>query len=381
VSPSHAESRPLRPATIAVHGGRPTRSPGAPVNTPISLSSTYYAAPEGEEANFSYARESHENSVALEEVLGELEGGTATLFASGMGAISAALSLVPHGGAILSSAIGYSGTVSALQRGHESGRLESRIVDMRDLDAVRAAAQGASMIWIETPANPTLDITDIAAITTIAQEHGAITVADSTFSTPLITRPLELDVDIVIHSVTKWIAGHSDLLMGAAITADTYLHDALRLARVSGGAIAAPFEAWLALRGLRTLPLRLKTSCENAATLAERLINHPKVARVRYPGLPSHPQHQIALAQMNGLFGAIVSIELTGGVEAAQKLCSTVEVWTAGTSVGGVESLIERRRRWGFESKETPEELIRLSVGIEDVEDLWADLERALTLL
>lgn len=364
-------------ATNVVHLGRPPRIPGAPVNTPISLSSTYVAAPEGETAPYSYARESHENAVALESALGALEGGLATVFGSGMGAISATLDIVPHGGAIVIASVGYSGTITAVARGDESGRYERRIVDMRDLRALEQALSGAAMLWIETPANPTLDITDIAAATRLARARGVITVADSTFSTPLITRPLSLGADIVVHSVTKWIAGHSDLLMGAAITADAALHDRLRLGRVAWGSVAGPFEAWLALRGLRTLPLRLNASCNNALELARRLEADPRVATVRYPGLASHPGHGIATAQM-AQFGAVIAIELAGGISAAQRLCESVELWTPGTSVGGVESLIERRRRWEFESVETPAELIRLSVGIEDVEDLWSDLDRHL---
>lgn len=364
---SHADS------TLAVHLGRPERAPGNPVNTPISLSSTYVAAPEGDTAPYSYARESHENAAALETALGRLEGGQATIFGSGMGAISPALDLVPHGAPIVIAPIGYSGTIAAVERGDASGRFERRIVDMRDLSAIDAALSGAAMIWIETPANPTLDLTDIAAVATMAKQHGVISVADSTFSTPLITKPLDLGVDIVVHSVTKWIAGHSDLLLGVAITSQPELHERLRLARAAWGAVAGPFEAWLALRGLRTLPLRLKASCDNAHELAKRLETHPAVAKVRYPGLASHPQHELAQHQM-AQFGAVIAVELTGGVEAAKALCESVQLWTPGTSVGGVESLIERRRRWGFESTATPEELLRLSVGIEDVDDLWADL-------
>jgi cystathionine gamma-synthase len=363
----------FNPATIAVHAARPPRIPGAPVNLPISLSSTYVAAREGESAPYSYARESHENAVALEEALGILEGGQATLFGSGMGAISATLDLVPYGAPVVIASVGYSGTIAAVARGNESGRFERRIVDMNDLDSVDRALNGAAMLWIETPANPTLDVTDIAAVSTLAQRHGVISVADSTFSTPLITTPLALGVDVVIHSVTKWISGHSDLLLGIAITQREDLDQRLRLGRIAWGAVPGPFEAWLALRGLRTLALRLKASCDNAAELAQRLEAHPAVDVVRYPGLESHPHHTIAQRQMK-LFGAVIAIELVGGVPAAQRLCESVQLWTPGTSVGGVESLIERRRRWDFESTQTPESLIRLSVGIEDVDDLWSDL-------
>lgn len=370
---AHSDDSTLAPSTLAVHLGRPERVPGAPVNTPISLSSTYVAAPEGETAPFSYARESHENAAALEEAIGTLEGGMATLFGSGMGAISAVLDLVPHGAPIVIAPVGYSGTIATVARGDESGRFERRVVDMSDLEAVDRALAGAAMLWIESPANPTMDLTDIAAVAALARHHGALSVADSTFSTPLITEPLALGVDVVVHSVTKWIAGHSDLLLGAAVTLNEGVHEKIRMSRASWGAVAGPFEAWLALRGLRTLPLRLKASCDNALELARRLEAHASVAKVRYPGLPSHPHHALAQEQM-AQFGAVIAIELHGGVEAAKQLCESVELWTPGTSVGGVESLIERRRRWGFESTATPEALIRLSVGIEDVDDLWADL-------
>ena len=366
-----------RPPTIAVHGGRPPRTPGAPVNTPLSLTSTYHAAPEGQSAAYSYARDTQENFAAFEEVLGELEGGRALSFASGMGAVSAALSLIPHGGSIVIAPVGYSGAISLVARDAETGALDRRVVDMTDLDAVKRAAAGATMVYIETPANPTMDITDISAVVDIAHAAGAIVAADSTFSTPLITRPLLHGVDVVIHSVTKWIAGHSDMLMGAIVVNDDELYKKLHLQRVYGGAVAGEFESWLALRGLRTLPLRLRESCDNAYEIALRLEQHPKVERVRYPGLASHPGHEIAKKQM-AMFGAVLALELKGGLPVATKFPELVNLWTHGTSVGGVESLIERRRRHGFESETTPQELLRLSVGIEDVEDLWSDLEQAL---
>lgn len=366
-----------RPATIAVHGGRPARVPGAPVNTPLSLTSTYYAAPEGQTAPYSYARDTQENYAAFETVLGELEGGRALSFGSGMGAVSAALSLVPHGKAIVIGPVGYSGAISLVAKESESGGLERRVVDMSDLAAVRKAAAGAHMVYIETPANPTLDITDIAAVAKIAHEAGAIVAADSTFSTPLITQPLSLGVDVVIHSVTKWIAGHSDMLMGAAVVKSDEIYEKLHLYRIYSGAVAGEFESWLALRGLRTLPLRLRAACDNAMELATRLAQHPKVEKVRYPGLNSHPGHHVAASQMS-MFGAVIGLELKGGISVATRFPEMVQLWTHGTSVGGVESLIERRRRHAFESETTPPELLRLSVGIEDVEDLWSDLEEAL---
>lgn len=370
----------LAAETIAVHAGRPDRTPGAPVNPPISLSSTYHAAREGEKADYAYAREDHETGVAFESALGALEGGHAVGFASGMAAISNVLALLPQGGVIVVPPVGYSGMLAATKLLAESGRIERRVADTADTDQLTAALDGAAMLWLETPANPTLNITDLAHASELAHANGAIVVADSTFSTPVLTKPLDFGVDLSVHSVTKWIAGHSDVLLGAVITRDEQVLEKLRLGRVLGGAITGPFESWLALRGLRTMPLRVKTSSASALELANRLQGFPGVESVIYPGLPTHPGHEIAKKQMSGGFGAVIAITMTGGIDAARALCDRVEIWTHATSVGGVESLIERRKRWSLESPLVPESLVRLSVGIEDVDDLWRDLSHALSL-
>jgi cystathionine gamma-synthase len=367
--------------TIAVHAGRPERVPGAPVNSPISLSSTYHAAHEGEKVEYSYAREDHESGVAFETALGALESGHAVAFASGMAVIANVLALVSQGGVVVTPPVGYSGMLATTTAMAQSGRIQRRVVDTTNLDELAAALDGAEMLWLESPANPTLDITDLARASELAHKNGVLVVADSTFSTPILTRPLDLGVDVVIHSVTKWIAGHSDLLLGAAITRDEHFLEQLRTGRTLSGAITGPFEAWLALRGLRTMPLRVKASCASAMELATRLQNAPGVASVIYPGLSSHPGHQIAKSQMNGRFGAVLSITMTGGMEAAREVCNSVEIFTHATSVGGVESLIERRKRWTLESSLVPDSLVRISVGIEDVEDLWRDLSQALRRL
>jgi cystathionine gamma-synthase len=367
--------------TIAVHAGRPERVPGAPLNPPISLSSTYNAAREGEKVDYSYAREDHESGVAFETALGALEVGHAVGFGSGMAAISNALALIPNGGVLVMPPVGYSGMLAATAALAESGRIERRVVDTTNLDELASALEGAQMLWLETPANPTLDITDLARASELARKNGALIVADSTFSTPILTRPLDLGVDVVVHSVTKWIAGHSDLLLGAAITRDEHVLEKLRSGRVLSGAVTGPFEAWLALRGLRTMPLRVRASCASALELATRLQSARGVESVIYPGLPSHPGHEIAKSQMTGGFGAVLSITMSGGIDAARELCHNVEIFTHATSVGGVESLIERRKRWTFESSLVPESLLRISVGIEDVEDLWRDLSQALKRL
>ena len=367
--------------TIAVHAGRPDRQAGAPLNPPISLSSTYHAAVEGEKVAYAYAREDHESGVAFETALGALEGGHAVGFASGMAAISNTLALVPHGAVVVIPPVGYSGMLAATQALGASGRIERRVVDTTDLVALASALKGAAMLWLETPANPTLNITDLGRASELAHANGAIVVADSTFSTPVLTKPLDFGVDLAVHSVTKWIAGHSDLLLGAAITRDEQVLEKLRVGRALSGAITGPFEAWLALRGLRTMPLRVKASCASAMELAMRLQGAPGVASVIYPGLPGHPGHAIAKSQMSGGYGAVLSITMSGGVEAARELCERVELFTHATSVGGVESLIERRKRWSLESELVPESLVRISVGIEDVDDLWRDLFQALNRL
>jgi len=371
----------LAAATIAVHAGRPTRVPGAPVNPPISLSSTYNAAREDHDIDYTYAREDHETGVAFEMALGALEGGYAIAYASGMAAISNALALIPVGGVLVMPKIGYSGMLAATKALAADGRIERRMIDTSNNEELAAALKGAHMLWLETPANPTLEITDLAYASQLAHQNGALVVADSTFSTPVLTRPLDFGVDLVIHSVTKWIAGHSDVLLGAIITRDEQLLEKLHIGRTISGATTGPFEAWLALRGLRTLPLRVKASCASALEIATRLQSAPGVASVGYPGLASHPGHEIAKTQMSGGFGAVLAITMTGGVEAARKLCDQVEIFTHATSVGGVESLIERRKRWGGESDLVPDSLVRISIGIEDVEDLWRDLEQVLKRL
>lgn len=371
----------LAAATIAVHAGRPARVPGAPVNTPISLSSTYNAGREDEKVDYAYAREDHESGVAFETALGALEGGYAIGYASGMAAISGALALLAPGAIVVTPPVGYSGMLAATNALATAGHIQRRVVDTTNLAELASALEGAQMLWLETPANPTLDITDLARASELAHQSGAIVVADSTFSTPVLTRPLDFGVDVVVHSVTKWIAGHSDLLLGAAITRDEQILEKLRAGRVISGAITGPFEAWLALRGLRTMPLRVKASCASALELANRLQGAPGVASVIYPGLATHPGHEIAKTQMAGGFGAVLSITMTGGIEAARELCEQVEIFTHATSVGGVESLIERRKRWSAESELVPESLVRISVGIEDVEDLWRDLSQALKRL
>ncbi|HRW18250.1 MAG TPA: PLP-dependent transferase [Dermatophilaceae bacterium] len=349
----------LSPATIAVAAGRPRREPGAPVNVPVTHSSTY-AASAGHTA---YGRNGNPTWTAFEEALGALEGGTALVFGSGMAAVSAALSLVPAGPVVAPLAC-YNMTSALLDDAAEAGR-DVRRVDLADPDAASRALDGATLLWIETPTNPLMEVADLPALVRAAHERGALVAVDNTFATPLLQRPLEHGADVVVHSATKYLAGHSDVVLGAAVTggdeAGQALHDRLLRHRIRHGAIAGPQETWLALRGLRTLALRVERAGANAAELARRLAEHPAVERVRYPG-----------------WGAMLAIEVRGGAAAADAVTAACRLWLDATSLGGVESLLERRRKYAAESPAVPESLLRLSVGIEDVEDLWRDLDQAL---
>ncbi|TGO04288.1 trans-sulfuration enzyme family protein [Serinibacter arcticus] len=383
--------RRLRPATVVVEAGRPVRTPGAPVNSPIVMSSTYVGHEQPGPGELVYARIGTESWEPLEEALGQLEnaGRPGLLFASGMAAISAALDLTPVGGAVVAPRHAYHESLVALRHQAERSGVRPRLVDIADTAAVRAAIRGdgadlgaadtgpAALVWLETPTNPMLEIADVAAISAAAHEVGAIVVVDNTFATPLLQRPLELGADVVVHSVTKYLAGHSDVILGAVVTRDENLLARVRQRRTTAGGVAGPFEAWLALRGLRTLALRVERAQANAHELARRLQDHPAVLAVAYPGLPDHPQHELATNQMDG-YGSILTLRVRGGAAAAARLTGGVHLWLPATSLGGVESMVERRRRWPNEAPTVPEDLLRVSVGIEDVEDLWDDLDQAL---
>ncbi len=363
--------RRLRPATVAVHAGRPSH-PGGPVNPPIVLSSTFRHG--GEHL---YGRDDNETWEAFESALGVLEGGTALAFASGMAAITAVFETLPIGATVVIPADAYNGTRRWCADAAGRGRLAARLVDIAQTErGPRRASEGAGLVWVESPTNPCLAIADIAAIAAGAHQRGATVVVDNTLATPLLQRPLELGADVVVHSVTKFIAGHSDLLMGAVVTGDPAVLEVVRGRRTLFGGIPGPVEAWLALRGLRTLPARLERGQLTAGELAHRLVSHPAVERVRYPGLPEDPGYAVAQRQMVGP-GAMVSFEVRGGAEPAEAVCSAVTLLTPATSLGGVETLIERRGRYLFEEG-TPPGLLRMSVGLEDVEDLWDDLAQAL---
>jgi cystathionine gamma-synthase len=383
----HAHPSELRRETLAVTAGRPARAQGAPVNEPIVLSSTYVSQGEPQPGELMYARGDTETWGPFEQVLGALEGSVhpALVLGSGMAAIAAALSLVPHGGRLVLPRHAYQVTLGYARDLAGRSDVEVQQVDIADTDAVVAALDPAasptgrstSMLWVESPTNPMLEVADLPALVAAGHAAGALVAVDNTFATPLVQRPLEHGADVVVHSVTKYLAGHSDVVLGAVLTDDADLRTTLHGYRTVHGAIAGPFEVYLALRGVRTLALRVERSQRTALDLAQRLAAHPGVVEVRHPGLPGDPGHARATAQMSG-YGSIIGLRPRGGAAGADALVAALRLWVPATSLGGVESSLERRRRFATESPTVPEDLLRLSVGIEDVEDLWADLDQAL---
>ena len=376
------------PATIAVTAGRPPRTQGGPVNPPVVLSSTYVSSGVPGPGELLYTRNGTETWQPFEEALSALEDARlpALVFGSGMAAIAAAVSLVPAGGRLVLPRHSYQMSLALMADLTTRTGLQVETVDIADTDATLAAVLGsdggpaADMLWIESPTNPMLEIADLPALVAGAGAAGALVVVDNTFSTPLGQQPLRMGADVVVHSVTKYLAGHSDVVLGAAVTDDPVLRDRMATYRTVHGAIAGPWEVWLALRGLRTLALRVERAQDNAAVLAWRLTRHPRVAEVRHPSLPDDPGHVRASRLLRG-YGSIIGLRPVGGPSAADALVDAVRLWVPATSLGGVESSLERRRRFPTESATVPADLLRLSVGVEDVEDLWADLEQALDTL
>ena len=362
----------LHAETKVVAAGRPPKKPDGALNPPISLNSTLH-----EGGPIGYGRYGNESWSALEEAISSLEGGQTLIYGSGMAAISCVLSLLPHGAVITASHHGYQGTTTMLKQMQESGRLTVRFVDLADTDAVLAQIPGTQMLYLESPINPVIEIVDLPKLISAAKAAGCGVAVDNTLASPMVQNPLAMGADVVIHSVTKYLSGHSDLLLGSTSTNDPALNVRLEQARRYSGAIAGPFEAWLALRGLRTFSLRMKKSQENAMDLAQRLVKDPAISRVRYPGLATDPYHERAKSFMKG-FGAVISFEVKATVEQIDLMCNSSKLITNATSLGGVESLWERRRRWKTESETIPENLIRFSVGIENADDLWADIQSAM---
>ena len=364
--------------TLAVTAGRPPRVSGAALNPAVHLASTYVGS--HDLSTTGYGRDGNETWRALEEAIGALEGGRALAFASGMAACQAVLEQLDPGSVVVLPGECYLGVAAAVDARAARYGWSVRRVDVADTEAVLAAAEGADLVWLESPTNPTLDVADLPAIGAQLRGHVRL-VVDNTFATPLLQRPLDLGADIVVHSVTKMLSGHSDVLLGAVVTRsdDGATESSLERVRHDFGAIPGPMETYLALRGLRTYPLRLAQAQANAQILAERLAGHPAVRRVRFPGLRNDPGHQRAARTMTG-FGTLISIELADA-QACDALIDTCSLWVFATSLGGVDSSFERRRRWPDELPTVPESLIRLSVGIEHVEDLWADLAQGLDTL
>lgn len=342
--------------TFLVTGGRPERVPDAPLNAPIVPASSFIAG-----GSMEYAREHSPTMSALEQVLGGLECGTAIAFASGMAAANAAMDILPMGAVVVAPSAAYTGVAVRLRELHDLGRIRLRIIDVDDTPSVVAACTGADLLWLESPTNPLLEVADLPACIDAAHHQGARVLVDNTFATPVLQRPIKLGADIVLHSVTKALSGHSDLIMGALVTADADLAERFQRRRVLLGAVPSPFDCYLALRGLRTLALRIERAQSTARSITERLRAHPGIERVRYPG-----------------FGTMAAIEPGGDETTADAICSATRIWTFATSLGGVESLVERRRRWPLESTAVPTNLIRLSFGIESEADLWDDLDQAI---
>ncbi|HTP30453.1 MAG TPA: cystathionine gamma-synthase [Anaeromyxobacteraceae bacterium] len=371
--------------TLAIHAGqRPDPTTGA-LMTPVYLTSTYAQDGPGEHKGFEYSRTRNPTRDALEGCLSALEGATHALaFASGLAAADALLHLLDAGDHVLASDDGYGGTFRLFDKVFRRLGLEFSFADMSDPGAVeRGLRKETRLVWIESPTNPLLKVVDLATLAGLARAHGARTVVDNTFATPFFQRPLEHGIDLVTHSTTKYLNGHSDLVGGAIMTNDGDLHERLRFLQNAVGAVPSPFDSFLVLRGLKTLHVRMERHAFNAMEIARFLERHPQVEQACYPGLPSHPQHALAMRQMKG-FGGMLTFVIRGGLPAARALLKAVRIFACAESLGGVESLIEHpaimthaslppenRRALGI-----ADGFIRVSCGIENVEDLIADLER-----
>jgi len=374
-------------ATLAIHAGQPDDEATGSVTTPIHQTSTFGQQAFGVHKGYCYARTGNPTRSALEESLAALEQARFGLaFASGLAAINNVLNLLRSGDHVVASSDLYGGSYRLFTKLYLKLGIGFSFVDTTRLEEVeRALTPRTRLVWLESPSNPLLRIVDLAATSALARERGLLTVVDNTFATPVLQRPLALGADIVVHSTTKYLGGHSDTLGGAILTNDPGLHDELKFYQNAVGAVPGPQDCFLVLRGIKTLALRVERHCSNAARIAGLLHGHPKVARVYFPGLPGHPGHEVAKRQMAD-FGGIVSFELAGGGEGARRFASGLELWTLAESLGSVKSLLchpatmthaslepEVRRERGI-----GDGLIRLSVGIEDPRDLARDLEQAL---
>jgi len=387
----HSDDKTSRPGlgTLAIHAGQaPDPSTGA-VMPPIYATSTYVQSSPGEHQGFEYSRTHNPTRFAYERCVAGLEGGSRGFaFASGMAATSTLLELLDAGSHAIAMDDVYGGTYRLFERvRRRTANLDFSWVDLNDMAAFEAAIRPETkMVWIETPTNPMLKLVDIARVSEVAHRHGLIVVADNTFCSPILQRPLEQGADIVMHSATKYLNGHSDMVGGMVVVGDNAeLAEQLAFLQNSVGAVQGPFDSFLALRGLKTLHLRMRAHCENAQGLAEWLQGHPAIEKVIYPGLESHPHHELAKRQMDG-FGGMLSIVIKGGRDAATRFCERTKLFTLAESLGGVESLVnhpaimthasvpvERREELGISDR-----LVRLSVGVEELDDLKSDLDQAL---
>jgi cystathionine gamma-synthase len=372
--------------TLAIHAGQEPDPRTGAVVPPIYQTSTYAQDAVGDpRLGYEYSRSGNPTRDALQECLAALEGGRRGLaFASGLAAEDTLLRTVCQpGDHVVIPGDAYGGTYRLFARVAQRWGLEFTPVDLSDIDAVRQAiTPRTKVIWAETPTNPLLGIADIATLAGVAHDNDALLVVDNTFASPYLQQPLAHGADVVVHSTTKYVGGHSDVVGGALVVGDAALGEELAYHQNAMGAINGPFDAWLTLRGIKTLGVRMERHCDNAERVAEFLLGHPKVSEVLYPGLPGHPGHDVATKQMRR-FGGMISFRAAGGEAAAVEICNRAELFVLGESLGGVESLIEHPGRMTHASAagsplEVPADLVRLSVGIETVDDLLADLEQAL---
>jgi cystathionine gamma-synthase len=371
-------------ATRAIHAGQDPESVTGAVTVPVFQTSTFAQDGVGRHRGYEYARTGNPTRTALEQCLASLEGATSGLaFASGLAAEDAVLRLLGRGEHVVLGNDAYGGTFRLLSRVHGAAGVTWSALDLTDVDALdRDWQQGTKLVWIETPTNPLLTVVDVAAVAAVARSHGALVVVDNTFATPYLQQPLSLGADVVVHSTTKYLSGHSDVVGGFVASNDDDLAGRLAFLQNAVGAVPGPWDCYLTLRGVKTLAVRMDRHNANAAAVADLLVGHPAVSHVLYPGRPEHPSHDVAAKQMSG-YGGMVSFRLAGGRDAAVRVVEAARLFTLAESLGGVESLIEHPGRMTHASAagsplEVPGDLVRLSVGIEDVDDLLADLEQAL---
>lgn len=362
------------PSTVAVHAGRPSRAPGTPLNCPIVPAAALHVG----DADLPYGRDGNLAWSQLEAAIGALEGGYACVFSSGRAAMSAAVGCASEGTTspiVVHPEGAYSGTVQLLTYLASLGLARPRLAPLHRTDEVQDAIRDADILWLESPTNPLQHVLELDRLLAATGTQRTVTIVDNTVATPLLQRPLDLGADLVVHSASKNLAGHSDVLLGAVVTRKKRLLASLRTYRTLHGAVPGSLECYLTLRGLRTLPLRLDAACRNANLLAQRLAQHPAVSVVRHPSLPSYPGHEVA-GRLMSAYGTVVAFQ-TDTIDRAKVVCGAVQLVVNASSLGGVETTIEHRGLSADE--ELPAELLRLSVGIEYVEDIWADLGRALS--